>query len=109
MRRQLTEWLWLNTLGMLCGYGERPGRAVAWILVTFLGLTLVYFLGSGLSDDTFPQCLYFSAVSMTALGYGPWVSSDPAGWARALGAFQSFAGLFLMALFVGTLTRKITR
>ena len=108
MRRQLSEWLWLNALGMLCGYGERPGRAIGWIIVTFIGLTLVYFLGSGLSDDRFPQCLYFSAASMTALGYGKWVPGAD-GWVRALGALESFLGIFLMALFVGALTRKMTR
>lgn len=108
MRREVTEWLWLNALGILCGYGERPGRAIAWILVTFVGLTLVYFVGSGLSGNSFWECLYFSAASVTALGYGKWVPSAD-GWARALGAFESFLGIFLMALFVATLTRKMTR
>lgn len=107
--RDVASWLWQTLLYLLCGHGERPERAVLWIITMFAGLALVYLAGSGLSDATLGECIYFSGVSITALGYGPWVSTDPAAWARALGVFQSFAGIFLMALFVATLTRKMTR
>ena len=49
------------------------------------------------------------AASFTALGYGNW-APEPQGWAgRVLGAGESFMGVFMMALFLVTFTRKMTR
>lgn len=106
--RDLLDWLWRAVLSVLCGYGERPERAIFWIATTFLGLGLVYFLASGFTDASLWECLYFSGASMTALGYGRWVS-DPADWVRVLGLLQSFAGVFLISLFVATFVRKMSR
>ena len=72
-------------------------------------VAFVYFLvGSVWQWGAFWGSLYFSAVSFTALGYGSWVNitSDAI---RGLGAAESFLGVFMMALFLVTFTRKMTR
>jgi hypothetical protein len=98
----------LTALGLLYGYGERPWRIVSWAAAVVLGLALVYLLPGVLSGG-FPEALYYSAVSFTALGYGHW-APEPQGWAgKFLGAGESFIGVFMMALFLVTFTRKMTR
>jgi len=98
----------LNAFRLLYGYGERPERVIGWAAVVVFGLALVHWL-FGTVTGGFLDALYYSAVSFTALGYGA-SDSDPQGWAgRFLGAGESFLGVFMMALFVGTLTRKMTR
>jgi len=52
------------------------------------------------------NCLYFSVVTFTTLGYGDMV---PVGAARALAAFEAFTGSFTMALFVVVFVKKMTR
>jgi hypothetical protein len=72
------------------------------------GLALVYLAIGALTPNTFLNSLYYSAVSFTALGYGSWVP-EPTGWVKGLGAFEAFLGVFMMALFLITFTRKMTR
>ena len=97
--------LWSWVMRLLCGYGERYGNVVVAALVIIFGLAVVYGFG-GLN---LAYAIYFSAVSFTALGYGSWVSITPEGWVRALGAAESFLGVFMMALFLVTFVRKMTR
>ena len=112
VKRKALKW-WPNPLNraisklisMLCGYGERPSNVVISALVVVLGLATVYVYG-GLD---LPYSMYFSAVSFTALGYGSWAHTPPSNWVQGLGAFESFLGVFMMALFLITFTRKMTR
>jgi hypothetical protein len=95
-------------LRFLYGYGERPERVIGWAAAVVLGLAFVHWL-CGTVADGFLQALYYSAVSFPALGYGAW-APEPHGWAgRFLGAGESFIGVFMMALFLVTFTRKMTR
>jgi len=58
------------------------------------------------------KSLYFSGVSFTALGYGDWVATlhiAPEGWPRLIGVIESLVGISLIALFLVTFTRKMTR
>lgn len=104
----LGEVIGLWVLRLLCGYGERPLR-IFWVFLGFIiAFALAYFLLGDLQPDNFPNCLYYSLVSSTALGYGKW-APEPYGWAKASGAVQSAFGIFLMALFVATFTRWATR
>ncbi len=101
--------IWNWTMRMLSGYGEKPERVVISAALVILMTTIIYFLiGSTWQWSAFWSSLYFSAVSFTALGYGSWVitTSD---WMRGLGAAESFVGVFMMALFLVTFTRKMTR
>ena len=90
-------------LSILCGYGEKPERVVVSAIVIIFGLAIVYRFG-GLS---LPYSIYYSVVSFTALGYGSWVP-QPTGWAKATGAAEAVIGVFMMALFLVTFTRKMT-
>jgi uncharacterized protein YjbI with pentapeptide repeats len=114
-RRKAQSWkrphlkLWNWVMRLLCGYGEKPERVVASAAVVVLGLALIYFaIGTVWEWQAFWNSLYFSAVSFTALGYGTWVdvTND---WIKGIGAAESFIGVFMMALFLVTFTRKMTR
>jgi hypothetical protein len=103
-KRQPHLMLWKWALRLLCGYGEKPLWEVAWAFVIVLGLACVY----SVSAISFPQALYFSTVSFTALGYGSWAIA-PTAWVKGLGAAEAFIGVFTMALFLITFVRKMTR
>ena len=116
VRRKATNWSWnpnrmrhrlaLEALRALFGYGEEWKRVLYWMALVVLGSAAAYYLSGELN---LPYSLYFSVVSFTALGYGNWVDITPQGWVQALGAFQSFTGVFLMALLLVTFFRKWTR
>jgi len=115
VRRKALKWLpnpfpraWSKLLSLICGYGERPFRVIASAVVVVLGLALIYFAIGTLTPNTFLNSLYYSAVSFTALGYGQW-APQPTGWVKGLGAFEAFMGVFMMALFLITFTRKMIR
>jgi len=98
----------MYALRFLYGYGERPERVIGWVVAVILGFALGHWL-SGTVERGFPDALYYSAVSFTALGYGAW-APEPQGWAgRFLGVGESLLGVFMMALFLVTFTRKMTR
>ena len=99
---------WSKLLSILCGYGEKWHRVIISAAVVVFGLALVYFAIGTLTPSTFLNSLYYSAVSFTALGYGSW-APEPTGWVKGLGAFEAFMGVFMMALFLVTFTRKMTR
>lgn len=103
MKPHLELWYW--TLRLLCGYGEKPLRVVISAVTVVLGMAIGIWAASAL---TFLDSLYYSAVSFTALGYGLWVSA-PEGWVKALGATEAFIGVFMIALFLITFVRKMTR
>lgn len=113
--RDFGNWLRLWLYRLTCGYGERPWRVVAWGLLVLFGLALVYFLLRGVAPYTltvqaFWSSLYYSAVSFTALGYGPWFSAGSVrSWAQGLGAAEAIIGVFTIALFLITFVRKMTR
>lgn len=48
---------------------------------------------------TFPECLYFSAVTFTTLGYGDFWPTDDA---RVVAAFQGFLGYMFMGIVVAS-------
>jgi len=116
VKRKVLKWwpnpfsrAWSKLLSLICGYGEKPLRVIGWAASVILGLALIYFIiGSVWEWSAFWNSLYFSSVSFTALGYGSWlhVTND---WIRGIGAFESFVGVFSIALFLVTFTRKMIR
>ncbi len=101
--------LWSEFVAFTSGYGERPLRAVIWAASVILGLAIIYFLiGATWELGAFGDSVYFSVLSFTTLGYGTWLEiSNP--WIKGIGAFESFIGIFTMALFLVTFVRKMTR
>jgi len=114
-RKRINWWMhprhraWSKFVSLICGYGERPHRVVLWAMSWIVGLALLYLaIGSVWEWSTFRDSLYFSMVSFTALGYGGWVD-ETNGWIKGIGAFESFIGVFTIALFLITFTRKMRR
>ena len=99
---------WSKFLSLICGYGERPLRVIGWAASVISGSALIYFGIGTLTPSTFLDCLYYSAASFTALGYGSWVK-EATGWVKGLGVFESFIGVFTIALFLITFIRKMAR
>ncbi len=91
------------------GHGEGWKRILFWIAGFMLLFALTYFAIGAIWDwSAFWNSLYFSAVSFTALGYGEWVQMNN-NWIKGIGAFESFIGVFSMALLLVTFVRKWTR
>ena len=59
---------------------------------------------SGPIIGNFLNCLYFSVVTFTTLGYGDF--QPLVGWSRFLVSFEALLGAFTMALFVYTFARR---
>lgn len=114
-RRKAQNWkkephlkLWNWVMRMLCGYGEKPERVGISAAVVIFGLAAAYYFWGTFSSSSFWDTLYYSAASFTALGYGQW-APQPTGWARGMGAAEAVIGVFMMALFLITFVRKMTR
>jgi uncharacterized protein YjbI with pentapeptide repeats len=56
------------------------------------------------TTNYFIDCLYFSAITFTTLGYGDFRPLE--GWGRILAGSEAFIGAFMMALFVYTFARR---
>ncbi|MGA1198981.1 MAG: potassium channel family protein, partial [Candidatus Latescibacterota bacterium] len=113
---------WSKLIDVLCGYGEIPyriiGSSIAYILFNallfdFLGLyhnndILTFDQTLGITDNLryFGYAIYFSIVTFTTLGYGDFA---PAGWARPFAAIEGFVGAFMIALFILSFVKKMTR
>ena len=90
------------------GYGEKWNRILIWMAAVVFGLAGAYHLWGSFSSSSFPNTLYYSATSFTALGYGHW-APQPTGWAKGVGVAEAFIGVFMMALLLVTFVRKWTR
>ncbi len=100
---------WSAFHAFVSGYGERPLRVIRWGALVILISALIYFIaGSVWSWSAFWNSLYFSVVSFTALGYGSWLPTTN-DWIKGIGALESLIGVFSIALFLITFTRKMRR
>ncbi|ABZ75383.1 Ion transport 2 domain protein [Shewanella halifaxensis HAW-EB4] len=111
-----------RAIDLFCGYGEAPLRVVGFSLVLILISAIMYFFSGlnyagqlqvfSLSNDfvsnllLFLNCIYYSVVTFTTLGYGDFT---PIGFSRAIAAFEAFTGSFTIALFVVVFVKKMTR
>jgi uncharacterized protein YjbI with pentapeptide repeats len=101
--------LWSLFVSFTCGYGERPLRAIVWAASVIVGMGIIYFLiGTEWHLDAFGNSVAFSAMSFTSMGYGSWLEASDA-VVKGIGAFESFIGVFSIALFLITFVRKMTR
>lgn len=114
--------LFSKTIDLLCGYGEKPLRVIGFTLVFIFCFAVWYFLlgiqsSSGIlayhpanswseNLQDFANCLYFSVVTFTTLGYG---DLSPIGWSRLFAASEAFSGTFMISLFVVVFVKKMTR
>jgi len=56
------------------------------------------------TTNYFIDCLYFSTITFTTLGYGDFRPLER--WGRILAGSEAFIGAFMMALFVYTFARR---
>ena len=112
---KLSTFFWLTISWAVNGYGEKPIRVMVWVVglvvIPPFGYWFGHAFGGGWDAANLGKSLYFSAASVVALGYGPWVSEPvgPVGWAQTVGVIQTFFGIFLLALLLVTTTRKLSR
>ncbi len=106
----------------LYGYGERPAYIIANALVYLVGIAGIYFLlgltenGHAIAFDAnaswlenlfaYGNCLYFSVITYTTVGFG---DIAPTAAAKPIAALEAMSGNFMMALFVVVFVRKLAR
>ncbi|QLG48329.1 potassium channel family protein [Natrinema halophilum] len=112
-----------------CGFGEKPWKAAAWAIgfPTFLGAFLFPSIGGVENPDTGQKFafsldgkfdlllgteillknIYFSILSFSTIGSNYYVPATL--WSHILMAVESLSGPFLVALFVFTLGKQVTR
>ncbi|WP_394212780.1 ion channel [Enterovibrio calviensis] len=111
-----------KTVDLFCGYGESPIRVVFFSLALIVISAMLYFFtgiqfsgepvgysesqGIGGNAQAFAECLYYSVVTFTTLGYGDYI---PIGMSRLVAATEAFTGSFTIALFVVVFVKKMTR
>lgn len=104
------------------GYGESPLRVVFFSMVLIVLCSFIYLFTGILDSNTILRfnsnagvtqnfrywldCLYFSMVTFTTLGYG---DLTPLGAARIISAAEAFTGSFSVAFFVVLFVKKMIR
>jgi len=109
--KSLHKWLWSCFLNGLFGYGEQPGKVITSAIIIILIFTFL-FMSSGISDTSmggftskiFLDCVYFSVITFTTLGYGDFRPLEGCG--RIFAGTEAFIGALMMALFVYTFARR---
>jgi len=109
--KTLHKWLWSCFLNGIFGYGEQPGKVIVsaiLVILLFASLFMIFGISNvGIAFNTsnnFLDCIYFSTITFTTLGYGDFRPLE--GWGRILTGSEAFIGAFMMALFVYTFARR---
>lgn len=90
------------------GHGEGWKRILFWIVGFVLFFAFIDFCFGTLIPNTFLDCLYYSATSFIALGYGSWIE-ESWGFVKWVGVIETFLGFLMMTLLLVTFVRKWTR
>ena len=107
---------------ILYGYGERPTYIVASAVVYLLAMAAIFFaigvIGEGrlivfdpaagwlANISGYGQCLYYTVITYTTVGYG---DITPLAAAKPFAMIVALSGNFMMALFVVVFVRKLAR
>lgn len=105
---------WLLSLlnDAVWGYGEKPFRTLGVLVVVLIGCGLAYSLSGCVATNgearqlSFWEGLYFSATTLTTVGFGDYL---PTQWTRLLAAAEALSGMALVPIFLVGLTRSHLR
>lgn len=102
------EWLFVD---LSSGYGLKPWRVLRTVAAVILGMTWLFYshpeaIEAGLNGSLGSS---FRLALTRFTGAADGVSFVSTHWLATLALAESFCGVFLSALFVGTLTRKLAR
>lgn len=109
--RAATAWLANFAFGAVAGHGERPSRVV-FTSLTVVGIFTILFATtmSGAPPYDHPGgYLVVSIESFVTLVLGGAAAVRDPWWVRLLAEIEGFLGVFLVALFVFTLTQSASR
>ena len=126
-RHSMPKWsvdrMWSKIVDLFCAYGESPPRVIGSAILLNLFCAVAYFAigingpqgliafdaqaGLWENAEAYSNCVYYSVVTFTTLGYGE--MTPPPGILRPLAAVQAFVGAFMMAMFVAVFGKKMTR
>ena len=104
--KQLGNVLFSIFLGLLAGYGYKPGRALAWYVLVIFGFTTAYSLFGHI--PFLPDALVFSTMSFHGRGFFPSLSNETNlhNPLVALAAAEAVIGLFIEISFIATFTKR---
>lgn len=117
-RRKSSKWYnpvrWLNFVfgDLTCKYGTSPIRILLWMFGAIFGFTWIFYAFQNFMSYAAPikmafaDCLYFSMVTYTTIGYG---DIHPIGYLRFLAGFEGLVGITLTSLFTVIIARRIIR
>ena len=109
--RYLVDWIWMRAFDLLCGFGERPRRVIAWSVFVILAFTgIYYFLISGATvADRLLMAFLLSLGAFTLGGLLQIEVPITAAWLWILWPLESALGWAMLSLFMLTFTRKMSR
>lgn len=109
--RPLGAWVANFALGATTGHGERPSRVIGTSVLTVLGFALTYrYLWEGPPPyGHWSGHLLLSLESFVTLVLAGGERVGEPWWIRFVAEVEGFLGVFLVALFVFTLTRSVHR
>ncbi|HID74331.1 MAG TPA: hypothetical protein EYP43_04695, partial [Thermoplasmata archaeon] len=112
-QRRYLKWLGFWISALMTGYGEKGRNVIMTALAIVAFYAIAYHALGAISQDgggthcpTLSECVYFSLVTFTTLGYGDYA---PIARYQLLAVSEAFIGAFMIALFVLVFGRKVMR
>lgn len=100
------EWLLAD---LTCKYGTEWKRTIAlWVFVVLFLFPILYWTGKGVGGaNSLWECVYFSIVTATTLGYGDYHPAH--GIYQGLAGAEAIFGTFMWAVFIAIFARRYMR